>query len=620
MHSKLFAVILSLLLIFSLAACSSGNKAKDAGNQEPYGSGKITKAPVADESKPAEEPKTEALDAVNEQKNDEKEQVKEQADEKKQEEGDGMTAAEKQAAVDMQMLEKSILPNPSFEEEGQLQWTARGGEKLQLTDAEAYSGKYSLLTSERTTTWQGPSINLTNLLQKGKRYFFSVKVKYTDGPASNSFNLQFETHIAGNVSYPTIARASVKKNVWTTIEGEYVIPDDENLTEYKLYVELSWKPDNELTPDDAIDFYIDHVVIYEVAPLTYQKDIVPLKEAFADYFPIGAATSTHFLNEKEIFAEFLSYHYGVLVAGNAMKPASLQPREGQFYWQEADQFVQFAQDHGMLLRGHTLLWHSQVPDWFFTDPKDSSKPATREQLLKRMETHIKTVVGRYKGKVYSWDVVNEVISDSNGLRGTSENSKWKEIIGDVDGDGFDSDYIELAFKYAHEADPDAKLIINDYGLESTGRKRTDMYNLIKRMLEKGIPVDGVGLQMHISIYSPSAKEIEECIELFASLKEYNPDFTVEVTEMDMSVYSWMQQKKEITNELLERQAGRYKEIFDVFKEQAKKGNLSMVVFWGMGDNDSWLDDFPIQGRGDAALLFDRKLQAKPAYYAITKKD
>jgi len=164
------------------------------------------------------------------------------------------------------------------------------------------------------------------------------------------------------------------------------------------------------------------------------------------------------------------------------------------------------------------------------------------------------------------------------------------------------------------------LIINDYGLESGGAKRTGMYNLVKRLLEKGVPIDGVGLQMHISIYGPTAQEIEETIELFASLKQYNPSFMVEVTEMDMSVYRWLEQKKEITMEHLELQAQRYAEIFEVFKRQAEKGNLDMVVLWGTGDHDSWLDNFPIQGRGDAALLFDKQLTAKPAYYAVIRPD
>lgn len=607
MRFKKILLIISLLISFTLTACTAKDSTKDTtvNNQGEQSNEQVTE----NQNDEVNEQTMETTPSLNEQNND-------QTANSEDNQNDKQVIAEQTVIDEAKLLEKSLIPNAGFEQTDRLDWTARGSEKLTLSDTEAYNGTYSLKTTNRSTTWEGPSIDLTNVLEKGKRYYFSVQIKYTDGPASRSFNLQFQNQIGGEASYPGVGQTTATKDKWATLEGEYTIPDNKDLTQYKLYIEVPWKPDNEVTSDDTIDFYIDHIIVSEVAPLTYQTDIVPLKEAFDDYFPIGAATSTNFLNEKEIFSKFISYQYGVLVAGNAMKPASLQPNEGKFNWQEADQYVKFAEKNNMLLRGHTLLWHNQVPDWFFTDPKDSSKPATREKLLERLETHIKTVLGRYKGKFHSWDVVNEVISDSNGLRGSGENSKWKSIIGDVDGDGYDSDYIELAFKYAHEADPNAKLIINDYGLEGTGRKRTDMYDLIKRMLEKGIPVDGVGLQMHISIYSPSAKEINDCIELFSSLKELNPDFTVEVTEMDMSVYRWQEQKKDITDKLLEDQANKYKEIFDVFKAQAKKGNLSMVVLWGIGDNDSWLDNFPITGRGDAALLFNKKLQAKPAYWAI----
>lgn len=513
-------------------------------------------------------------------------------------------------------LLQSLLANAGFEDPDQLAWSGRGSARVELSDEHAYSGKYSLKTVGRTTTWAGPIIDLTDVLEKGKRYYFSLQIMYTDGPASKTFNLQFETHTGGQVSYPGVGQTIVNKGKWENLEGEFSIPDDEQLTRYLLYVEVPWRPDSEVTEEDTIDFYIDHVIIYEIPPITFSKEIPALKDVFESYFPFGVATGTHYLDEKEIYADFISYHYNVLVAGNAMKPDAMQPREGEFNWSEADQFIEFAEKHDMLVRGHTLLWHNQVPGWFFTDPDDPSQPASSELLLSRMENHIKTIVGKYKGRVYSWDVVNEVISDNSGLRGDQEGSKWKSIIGDLDGDGLDSDYIEYAFRFAREADPDAKLIINDYGMEGSARKRRDMYDLVKSMLEKGVPVDGVGLQMHLSIFGPTPREIEETIELFATLKEYNPDFTVEVTEMDMSVYRWMEQKKVISDGLLKIQAERYRDIFEIFKNQAEKGNLSMVVMWGMGDNDSWLDNFPIAGRGDAGLLFDKRLQPKPAYWAL----
>jgi endo-1,4-beta-xylanase len=124
-----------------------------------------------------------------------------------------------------------------------------------------------------------------------------------------------------------------------------------------------------------------------------------------------------------------------------MKPEAIAPAEGQFTFEDADKMVNFAKSNNMLMRWHTLVWHSQVPDWFFTDPSDSTKPATSEKLLERLKTYIETIMTRYNGKIHTYDVVNEVLSDGNGLRGESENSKWKSIVGDVDKDGIDDDYI-----------------------------------------------------------------------------------------------------------------------------------------------------------------------------------
>lgn len=504
--------------------------------------------------------------------------------------------------------------------EGLAGWRAFGSGVLDVTMEQARSEPKALKMTGRTAGWHSAALDVDYLLADGGTYRFAVYVRLVSPPGSEICGhlVMGENLRDGTTNYRWIsADVPLSSDDWVLIESEPYTFDAEEVSTAWLYVEIG---------DDTASYYIDDFSITgdralrALYPRTFEKDIPALKDVYKDYFHLGAATGPQFLNEQDVYAGFISYHYGVLVAGNSMKPDALQPAEGRFSWRDADRFVQFAERHNMLLRGHTLLWHNQVPAWFFVDPHDSTKPATSEQLISRMENHIKTVVGRYKGKVHSWDVVNEVLNDSGGLRGEADGSRWMSIIGDVDGDGFASDYIELAFKFAREADPDARLIINDYGLESGGAKRMGMYNLVKRMLENGIPVDGVGLQMHISIYGPTPSQIEETIELFASLKVYNPDFMVEVTEMDMSVYSWMEQKKEITQDLLELQAELYGEIFEVFKRQAAKGNLDIVVLWGTGDHDSWLNDFPIKGRGDAGLLFDKQLEAKPAYYKVVQPD
>ena len=359
-----------------------------------------------------------------------------------------------------------------------------------------------------------------------------------------------------------------------------------------------------------------NVKIGETQSKDFQRNIPSLAATYKDYFTIGTAVLPNQLDSSNIQSEFIKYHYNEIVAGNCMKMDATEPTENNFKFDDADKLLAYTQANNMKLRGHTLVWHSQVPAWFFQDKNDASKPASRDLLLSRMKNHIQNVAGRYAGKIDSWDVVNEVISDSNGLRDDSGNSKYKSIIGDVDGDGFDSDYIELAFKYAREADPKAKLIINDYGMEGSTRKRDDMYNLIKRLLEKGVPIDGVGLQMHISMYSPSSQQVKDCIEKFATLKSIKPNFDIQITEADMSIYNGNEPTKEITDDVYLQQATQYKKLFEVFKEEAVKKNISTVMMWGEADCDTWLDNHPVKGRKDAPLFFDRNLQAKPAYWAV----
>lgn len=493
-------------------------------------------------------------------------------------------------------------------------WRMFGSGLLEATTEQVRTGSRSLKVTGRRDGWHSPAFDVDAILADGGAYKFSIYVRLV-GDVEEEVSGHFimgENYKDGRTEYQWLCEnVPLSSEEWTLIESDWYIYDGENMSNAWLYVEVT---------HPTASFYIDDFRLVGDKKAAAQQSLIgglpSLREAFADYFLFGAATSPRFLDDNSLYGPFVAHHYGVLVAGNEMKPDALQPIEGRFNWREADRFVDFAQKNNMLVRGHTLLWHNQVPDWFFQDPNDRSQMASRELLIERLETHVKTVVGKYKGQIYSWDVVNEVLNDRGEIRGINDDSKWKAIIGDADGDGYDSDYIELAFKFAREADPDAQLIINDYGLESRGMKRTGMYNLVKRMLEKGIPVDGVGLQMHINVFTPSVYEIEEAIELFASLKEYNPDFTVLVTEMDMSVYRWMEGKKEITDELLELQAQRYAEIFAMFKRQAEKGNLSTVVMWGLGDADSWLENFPIRGRGDAGLLFDKQFQPKPAFFRL----
>jgi endo-1,4-beta-xylanase len=269
----------------------------------------------------------------------------------------------------------------------------------------------------------------------------------------------------------------------------------------------------------------------------------------------------------------------------------------------------------MVIIGHTLVWHSQTPQWVFED--DSGKPVDRDTLLKRMHAHISTVVGRYKGRIKGWDVVNEALNEDGTLR----DSKWKQIIGD--------DYILKAYQFAHEADPDLQLYYNDYSLENKP-KRNGAVALIQKLQSQGVKIAAVGMQGHYGMNWPSGQQIQETISAFAKL-----GIKVSITELDVSVLPSVigSQSADVsinlalqaklnpyTNGLpssVQKQlAERYACILGaVLKERE---HVQRVTFWGVTDGDSWLNDWPMRGRTDYPLLFDRNYQPKPVFDAVVR--
>ena len=326
-----------------------------------------------------------------------------------------------------------------------------------------------------------------------------------------------------------------------------------------------------------------------------------LKDFYSNYFPIGVAVGLRNLRGDE--SVLIKKQFNSLTAENAMKMAPLQPKEGEFYWKAADSIVNFAVKNGIKIRGHNLCWHQQTPDWMF---KDGDKQVSKETLLKRLKTHINTVVGRYKGKIYAWDVVNEAIDDNpaNFLR----NSKWFEICGE--------DFITKAFEYAHEADPGAKLYYNDYNSELP-EKRERIYKLLKSLKDKGVPIDGVGLQAHWSLKSPTEADLRTAIERYSAL-----GLKIQFTELDISIYPWEKDRRakrpgesdQFTADLEARQAAKYAMVFNVFR--AYKDVITNVTFWNVSDRHSWLDEYPVMGRKNYPLLFDANLQPKKAYWEV----
>lgn len=327
-----------------------------------------------------------------------------------------------------------------------------------------------------------------------------------------------------------------------------------------------------------------------------------LKEAYRDFFVMGVAVSPRMMDEGAESA-LIRQQFGSLTAENAMKMGPIHPEENRYNWDPADKIADFASRHGLKLRGHTLCWHNQTPAWLFT--KDG-RDITKYELLARLRQHIFDVVGRYRGKIYAWDVVNEAVPD--GGSDLYRKTKFYDIIGE--------EYIEMAFRYAHEADPTCLLFYNDYNTESP-QKREKIYRLLKGLIEKGVPVHGVGLQGHWSLEEPTAQALATSIEQFASL-----GLKVQITELDVSVYPKQHQhsdkpfegKAEYTAEMERQQTKQYQMIFEVLRRH--KDKVTGVTFWNLSDKASWLDNFPVRGRKDFPLLFDQMYQPKKAYQAV----
>ncbi|WP_226163523.1 endo-1,4-beta-xylanase [Hymenobacter terricola] len=329
-----------------------------------------------------------------------------------------------------------------------------------------------------------------------------------------------------------------------------------------------------------------------------------LKDYYKAYFPIGVAIGPSSLKGPE--ASLIIQQFNSLTPENAMKMGPIHPEENRYFWDDADQIVNFSQVHALRVRGHNLCWHEQTPKWLFKNADGSV--VSKGVLLRRLHDHIDTVVKRYKGKIYAWDVVNEAIADDSTqfLR----NSDWYKICGE--------DFIAKAFEYAHAADPKAVLFYNDYNTERP-EKRERVYRLLKKLRDAKVPIDAVGLQAHWSLQEPTQKELRATIERFASL-----GLKVQITELDVSIYPWEKSRREkrpgeadaYTPTMEQQQAEKYRMVFNTFRDY--KNVLTGVTFWNISDRYTWLDTYPVAGRKNYPLLFDQQLKPKKAFYEVVK--
>ena len=321
-----------------------------------------------------------------------------------------------------------------------------------------------------------------------------------------------------------------------------------------------------------------------------------LKDAFQNDFLIGVAVNqSQFFETDKSEAALVKTHFNSISPENDLKWERIHPEPGRFDFSGADRYVAFGESNKMFIIGHTLIWHSQTPSWVFQDT--NGRLPKRDEMLARMREHITTVVGRYRGRIMGWDVVNEAVDEDGSLRATP----WLKAIGE--------DYLVKAYQFAHAADPEAELYYNDYGLENP-EKRAGAVRLIKKLQAAGIKISAVGLQGHYKLRSnfPSPQEVDEAISDFARL-----GIKVMITELDVDVLPSERDTlnadvsartrsedrlnpfpKRLPAGMQQKLAARYAELFAVFLRH--RDNITRVTFWGLTDADSWLNDWPIVGR------------------------
>ncbi len=495
-------------------------------------------------------------------------------------------------------------------------WGPRGSETVTISTEQAYSGTQSLKVSDRTQTWNGAMCNKTADLTLGETYNLGIWIKYAGDSYSGTqnFSLQLQYNDGVTDVYKNIKTSSVTKGQWTYLEGEYTIPTD--AADVNIYVETEYKTSP--SDQDLMDFYLDDFTATPAVLPDIETDIASLKDVFAPYFDIGCAGTASEIAPAPGKALILK-HYNCITFGNELKPDSVLDYDATASYMEAnggDQvnpqvnlraartLLEFARDNNIPVRGHTLVWHNQTPDWFFKENYSTDSGAawvSKEIMLQRLENYIKNLMALLETdyptvEFYAWDVVNEAVdpNTSTGMRNpgsnntTSGSSPWMQTIG--------SDYIEKAFEYARKYAPEGcKLFYNDYNEYET-TKSNFIYNILENLKGKGL-VDGMGMQSHWTMDYPNISMFETAVRKYASL-----GLEIQLTELDMK-------QPDNSANALSLQAARYKLLMNKCVSLKEEGiNITAVIFWGITDETSWLGGYP--------LLFDGEYKAKPAFYSI----
>lgn len=502
----------------------------------------------------------------------------------------------------MQMGESNIKHDPVFEEgfeSGESGFTGRGSAQVEVVDSQANEGTYSLYVTGREEVWNGAIVDLSELLEANSRYIITAYVYYDEGPDTVHIDAKLERN---SDQYPTFASIYAKKGEWTMMRGAINLPEDTESA--ALYFETGYDG------NDLIDFYVDDIYIAKETSIIERGHIPAIKDVYKDYFTVGVAATVDEITPDR--KELISQQFNTLTPGNELKADSVLDYETcisdpkyddnpAISFKNVEPLLDFAKENNLKTRGHTLIWHSQTPRWFFTEgySNDPNAPfVSRDLMLKRMENYIKNVFeyvdANYPDLFYAWDVVNEAINPGEGQEGgiRYEENYYYQIIG--------PDYLEKAFEYARKyADESIKLFYNDYNTEEAV-KAVFISELAEKLSQKGL-IDGVGLQTHMSTEHPSFVDVEASIRRYAEL-----GLEIQITEIDMGTTI-------NTKEEMEKQAIRYKRFFSIIKRLVDDdvANITNVTFWGLSDDISWLNE---PGEPSYPLLFDQYLVQKPAFW------
>ena len=347
-----------------------------------------------------------------------------------------------------------------------------------------------------------------------------------------------------------------------------------------------------------------------------------LKDVYKDAFLIGVAVAPGITSGRDKESQdIVIKHFNSITVENVMKAALINPQPGVYSWGPADDYVAFGEKNKMFIIGHTLVWHNQVPAWFFTNAE--GKPNTKEEQIERLRSHIQAVAGRYAGRVNAWDVVNEVMGEDGNYRQTS----WVNAVGNGD------TLVKYAFKFAAQYAPNTELYYNDFNAWRPS-KRDGIVKMIKMLKNEGIRVDGVGMQGHWGLDYPKTKYIEDAIDAYAAC-----GVKVMITELDVDVLPLTKEGQIVGQGMADKQfqleefktyldpyqkglpdsmqkvlANRYAELFSIFYK--RKDKITRVTVWGLHDGMNWKNDYPIPGRTNYPSLWDRKRQPKPALNAV----